>query len=241
MKFFILATIVLYLSGCHSLSSLDEVFSDTSRQVLYRLQNANIENKPSTTQLLVEPYSSKELRPTRLKGLLKKLNIKLSSSDFNTLRQLVITQQKHLNKNGFVKRSLARGSRYIPYIKHELTQAGVPSEFAYLALVESGFKTSALSNKGAKGVWQLMPITAGELGISASQRSDVAKSTHAAIKYLQHRYLVFGDMPLLVAASYNAGEARVLSRLRRLENPSNRSFVAIHQSLPKETREYVPR
>jgi membrane-bound lytic murein transglycosylase D len=52
---------------------------------------------------------------------------------------------------------------------------------------------------------------------------------------------VFGDKTLLVAASYNIGEGGVSSRLRRLSNPFERGFIAIHNRLPKETKDYVPR
>jgi len=179
--------------------------------------------------------------PVELYQLLNKLQIKLTVDEFSYLKKLVIYQQKKLEASRFVQRSLQRGARYIPYIQTQLKASDLPTEFVYLALIESGFRTSAKSHKGAKGVWQLMPRTAVGLGLPSRHRNNVVKSTKAAIKYLKSRYAVFGNKPLLVAASYNIGEGGVSYRLRNLNNPFKRSFIAIHHKLPKETKDYVPR
>nr|WP_238486462.1 lytic transglycosylase domain-containing protein [Motilimonas eburnea] len=107
-------------------------------------------------------------------------------------------------------------------------------------MIESAFRTVALSNKGAHGVWQLMPATAKELGIRPEQRKDVVKATDAAIKYIQARQQAFGNDALLIAASYNAGEYGVSRRFEKVDS-GRYNFVTIYDHLPKETRHYVPR
>ncbi len=221
---------LLLLSACKSLPKQYDVPSGSS--------SASLINPLHKLQRGPRAFESK---PTTLKPLLLKLGVVLSDDEFNYLKRLVVYEQNKLEKNGFVDRAIVRGERYIPYIKTELKASGLPTEFVYLAMIESGFKSSAKSHKGATGVWQLMPRTSKGLGLAASQRHDVYLATKAAIKYLKSRYAVFGNKALLVAASYNVGEGGVSARLRKLNNPFERSFIAIHPRLPKETKDYVPR
>ncbi len=127
-----------------------------------------------------------------------------------------------------------------PAIEPILREEGLPAELSAVVLVESGGLTAALSPKGARGLWQFMPDTARRYGLAVSagrdERLDVAKSTHAAARYLRDLYLQFGDWQLALAA-YNAGEQAVglaMSRTRQ------REFSSIQSALPQETRNYVP-
>lgn len=216
---------LLFISACQSIPDKNHVYASS--------KGVSLKNESF--------YKTIENSPVTLHSLLYKLKVKLTEREFDYLDKLVTYEQNKLIKNQFVQRAFKRGNRYIPYIQSKLKSSGLPTEFVYLAMIESGFKTSAKSHKGATGVWQLMPRTSIELGLPSNQRHDVVKSTKAAIKYLNSRYAVFGNKALLVAASYNIGEGGVSSRLRRLDNPFNRSFIAIHHKLPKETKDYVPR
>lgn len=124
-----------------------------------------------------------------------------------------------------------------------LRDQGLPVNLLGIAAVESGFNPWALSPKGARGLWQLMPETARRYGLTVEgerdERLDALKSTVAAAQYLRKLYLQFGDWPLVFAA-YNAGEDRVE---RALERVSARDFWTLsrHAALPEETRRYVPR
>jgi hypothetical protein len=76
--------------------------------------------------------------------------------------------------------ALARGGRYLPKIREVFAAEGVPQDLAYVALVESAFKTNALSRAKAKGVWQFIPATGKRFGLNqdwwVDERSDPDKA-----------------------------------------------------------------
>ncbi|AOS45942.1 Membrane-bound lytic murein transglycosylase D precursor [Lacunisphaera limnophila] len=117
---------------------------------------------------------------------------------------------------------------------------GVPGQLVWLAEVESTFNPRARSPAGARGLFQLMPATARELGLSTTlpdERTDPQKSAQAAAKMLRGLHARFGDWPLALAA-YNAGPGRVQ---RTLTQHRAKSFAEIAHVLPLETRLYVPK
>ncbi|MBS1806643.1 MAG: efflux RND transporter permease subunit [Acidobacteria bacterium] len=123
-----------------------------------------------------------------------------------------------------------------------LREENVPPELLAVALVESGFNPQALSPKGARGIWQLMPDTARRYGLTVAEiedhRTHPEHSTRAAARYLRDLYQQFGDWKLALAA-YNWGEGnlqRVINRtgLRDFDELARRGL------LPLETRNYVP-
>jgi membrane-bound lytic murein transglycosylase D len=138
--------------------------------------------------------------------------------------------------------ALARGGRYLPLIREVFAAEGLPQDLAYVALVESAFKTGALSRAKAKGVWQFMPSTGRDFGLRqdwwVDERSNVEKATRAAARYLKRLYGIFGDWNL-VLASYNAGEGKVL---RQIDRYGTADFWRLRQTraFKPETRNYVP-
>jgi membrane-bound lytic murein transglycosylase D len=111
---------------------------------------------------------------------------------------------------------------------------------AWVAEAESSLNPAARSPVGAKGLFQLMPDTAKALGLSTflpDDRSDPEKSARAAARYLRQLHARFGNWALVLAA-YNAGEGRVT---RTLNARGAKSFTAIADALPAETRMYVPK
>jgi membrane-bound lytic murein transglycosylase MltF len=83
---------------------------------------------------------------------------------------------------------LKRANKYFPLIEEILEEEGIPSDFKYLAVIESGLE-NVRSPKGAKGFWQLMPATAKEYGLEVNtnvdERYHIEKATRVACKYLK--------------------------------------------------------
>ena len=102
---------------------------------------------------------------------------------------------------------LKRSNKWFPTIESILKEEGVPQDFKFLAVIESGLE-NVRSPKGAKGFWQLMPATAKEYGLEVNSNVDeryhVEKSTRAACKYLLKAKERFGNWTL-AAASFNRG------------------------------------
>lgn len=134
----------------------------------------------------------------------------------------------------------ARATKLLPTLREAFAAEGVPSSLVWLAEVESTFNPAARSPAGARGLFQLMPATAKELGLSTflpDERTNPAKSARAAAKMLRNLHARFGDWPLALAA-YNAGPGRVQ---RTLQRHHAKTFAEIASALPSETRMYVPK
>lgn len=129
---------------------------------------------------------------------------------------------------------------HLPVLEEIFVSAGLPKELVWLAEAESTFNPEARSPVGALGLFQLMPGTARDLGLSTAlpdERADPAKNARAAARYLRHLHRRFGDWPLALAA-YNAGPGRVG---RTLSEHKAKTFSEIAAVLPAETRMYVPK
>jgi hypothetical protein len=102
---------------------------------------------------------------------------------------------------------LKKSKRYFQTIEPILKKYGVPDDFKYLAMAESGFE-NAMSPAKAAGVWQILESTAKEYGLEVNsvvdERYNLAKSTEVACKYLLASYEKFGSWTM-AAATYNVG------------------------------------
>jgi len=134
----------------------------------------------------------------------------------------------------------ARADEFLTEIKAVFTGEGLPAELAWLAETESTFNPSAVSPAGARGLFQLMPVTAKAQGLSLlpfDERTNPEKSARAAATLLRRLHRMFDSWPLALAA-YNAGEGRVR---RTLKAQDATTFAQIADALPSETRLYVPK
>lgn len=141
------------------------------------------------------------------------------------------------------RRWLERSTRFIPNIQDEMKRAGLPLDLAYVAMIESGFSSSASSHAQALGMWQFIAPTGSRYGLSIDwwidERRDFEKSTKAAIAYMTDLYGQFGSW-YLVAASYNMGENGVRRLIKRHKTNSFWD-LADRGALPEETRNYLPK
>jgi len=140
--------------------------------------------------------------------------------------------------------ALQRGAPHLPMIQAALRAQGIPLDLAYIPIVESAFRSDALSRAKAKGVWQLMRGTAVEQGLTydwyVDERSSPERSTVAAVKYLKLLNGMFAGDWYLTLASYNGGPGTVQRAVRRKGVADFWPLAEKGRYLPRETREYVP-
>ncbi len=138
---------------------------------------------------------------------------------------------------------LGRSSKYMPFIQAELQRANLPTDLAFMVMIESGFSASAVSSAEAVGPWQFIEPTGNRYGLQKNwwldERRDLKKSTLAAIRYLKDLREEFGSW-YLVAASYNMGESGLRRQIKKYQT---KDYWALVQkgALPEETQEYVPK
>jgi len=120
-----------------------------------------------------------------------------------------------------------------------LMEENLPPELIFLAVIESGLSTRAVSSAGAVGPWQFMSGTGKSYGLNQTwwvdERRDLEMSTRAAAKHLKRLYDQFEDWALVLAA-YNSGEGRVARKIRQ---HGHDNFWSMR--LPSQTTAYVPK
>ena len=164
-------------------------------------------------------------------------------SDFNhpKVKQYVKIYQTSSKKN--LISILDRGDKYIPTIKKIFKEKGIPEDFCYLPIIESGFNPHAKSYKYAVGIWQFIYTTGKYYGLENSywhdDRSDPLKATIAAAYHLKFLYKRFNDW-LLVLAAYNAGSGKI-SRAIKMYKTKNFWEMAKGTYIKRETKNYVPK
>src|SRR5258705_3901695 len=103
---------------------------------------------------------------------------------------------------------IKRSGRYISQIKQIFKDRGLPTDIAYLPIVDSSYDMSARSSVGALGIWQFMPRTGREymrVNSVIDERRDPIESSRAAASYLKEAYEFLGSWPLAIT-SYNYGQ-----------------------------------
>ncbi len=129
-----------------------------------------------------------------------------------------------------------RAARYFPVIEPILKKNGIPEDFKYLAVIESGL-TNVVSPAGATGYWQILEGTGREYGLEISKEVDeryhLEKATQAACDYLKEAHRELGDWTL-AAASYNMG---INGIKRQLERQEAKNYYGL--TLNQETARYI--
>jgi len=156
--------------------------------------------------------------------------------------------QDFVNKNKYRYRRLFiqavnRGQLIVPTMREVMYQKDISPLFIYLSMVESAFRTHAISSSSAGGLWQFVKLTALDENMQVNniidERYDPIKSTSRAIDYLYKIHDNLGKW-YLTAMAYNCGAGCVQDSidragtidLSRLINP-NANYIR------KETRDYI--
>ncbi|WP_040540500.1 lytic transglycosylase domain-containing protein [Pedobacter arcticus] len=144
-----------------------------------------------------------ELLPSGDKRINKKMKTALRAHSYRQMQTLKLHQRSEV---------------WFPVIEPILKKYGVPDDFKYMPLVETGMKRGLYSPKGAAGVWQFMPQTARDYGLTVNdqidERMDVRLATVAAAKYLRDLHKQFNSWTL-AAAAYNGGEGRMRRQIKK--------------------------
>ncbi|MCF6181108.1 lytic transglycosylase domain-containing protein [Lutibacter sp.] len=149
-------------------------------------------------------------------------------------RELLVNTYWQSNGLLFFKRT----HKYFPIIEPILKKNGIPDDFKYLAVIESGLM-NVTSPAGARGFWQLLKNTAKENGLEVNdnvdERYNLELATQAACNYLKEARIKFGTWTL-AAAAYNAG---IKGISKKLETQQVKSYYDL--LVGDETKRYVPR
>lgn len=152
--------------------------------------------------------------------------------------------REYLKYPEYLAKIQRRAAPYLYFIVNEIEFKQIPGELALLPVVESAFKTHALSKSQASGLWQFIPATGRLFGLKQNWwydgRRDVYTSTQAAISYLKQLNHSFRGDWFLALASYNAGKGNIGKAIRKNQN---QGLLTDYWSLPlrQETMTYVPR
>lgn len=129
-----------------------------------------------------------------------------------------------------------RAHRYFPLIEPLLKKYGLPDDFKYLAVAESGLEYTS-SPAGASGIWHFMKATGKEYGLEINdyvdERYNLDKATMVAAAYLKNAKGKFGTWTM-AAAAYNAGVAGMTKQMDRQKEEGYYNLL-----LNDETSRYV--
>ena len=151
------------------------------------------------------------------------------------IREMMVTCYMHSR----TLLTLLATTRYFPVIEPILQRYGIPDDFKYLCMAESGLNPNARSTANAGGLWQFMQPTAREYSLfvdpngGVDERYHIEKSTEAACKYLLDAKRRLGSWTL-AAAAYNVGLGGVQTRMQKQGVSDYYDLF-----LPEETMRYV--
>lgn len=143
-----------------------------------------------------------------------------------------------------MERYLLRSTRYEALMKKVLRDSKLPEDLFYIALIESGFSSSAHSHASAVGYWQFIRGTGKHYKLKINklvdERRDPVLSTQAAAEYFRDLYARFDSWYLSMAA-YNVGEGRVERVVKKYKTRDFWELARHKRALPAETDNYVPK
>ncbi len=234
-----------------------------SEQQTYRDRRADLEKR---YQNFIEELGIYGAGTPEVERLIYRVVHKFGESEVNVPKAFIKEIRRYIDRwkrSPHLPEAIARAGKqsYGPRIGQIMLQHDMPPEFFYLALQESEFKLEAVGPQTrfgiAKGMWQMIPGTARAYGLKTGplvgtrrydprdDRHDFEKSTAAAAEYLRDIYTTDAQASgLLVMASYNWGQTRLLRLIRTFpESPEERNFWKLlsryRDRIPQETYDYV--
>ena len=191
------------------------------------LSDKTLEKNTSST------YNIKALKiPNGLSFAGEKVPTELDDIKERMDRELLVNT--YWQSNGLLL--IKRAHKYFPLIEPLLKKYGIPDDFKYLAVAESGLENNS-SPAGASGFWHFLKSSAKEYGLEVNQNVDerynLEKSTKVAAEYLKKSKKRFGTWTL-AAAAYNAGNARIARNLKKQQVTNYYDLL-----LNSETSRYV--
>lgn len=129
-----------------------------------------------------------------------------------------------------------KANRWFPIIEPILAEEGVPDDFKYLAVIESGL-SNVVSSANAVGFWQFLKPTAQSYGLEVrdgvDERYNVEKATRAAAKMLKDLKNKYGNWTM-AAAAYNLGMGNMNKQIKRQKTENYYDLLLVD-----ETSRYV--
>lgn len=170
-------------------------------------------NNIQTVKNTAENYEIKALKlPSNLNLAGERVPIEMPDIRERMDRELLVNT--YWQSNGLLL--IKRAHKYFPIIEPLLKEYGIPDDFKYLAVAESGLMNNA-SPAGAAGFWHFLRSSGKEYGLEVNKNVDeryhLEKATKVAADYLKKAKERFGSWTL-AAAAYNAGNARIAERLK---------------------------
>ncbi|MGV3508408.1 MAG: lytic transglycosylase domain-containing protein [Sphingobacteriaceae bacterium] len=202
------------------------------------LYSTPVKRLNSFSQNVILPFEKEEKKEPIKKS--KSQTLTFSNEKLPEGEKIALKMKKYLIAHNYKRIQTTKLHRkaeeWFPVIVPILKSHGIPEDFKYMPLVESGL-ASGTSPRGASGYWQFMPGTARSYGLRVNsqidERQNIRKSTVAACKYLKELHGIFNSWTL-AAAAYNIGETNLL---RQMAKQGKRNYYKM--KLNRETASYV--
>jgi len=219
------------LTGLLAIILVSSLFIFATKTNYDKTPTETVENDKNTS----ETYQIKALKiPQNLEFAGERVPIEKEDIRERVDRELLVNT--YWQSNGLLL--FKRAHKYFPIIEPILKKNGIPNDFKYLAVIESGLQ-NVTSPAGAKGFWQIMRNTARENGLEVNNNVDeryhLEKATQVACKYLKDAKEHFGSWTM-AAAAYNAGKSGIA---RKVEQQKVTDYYDL--LLAEETKRYIPR
>ena len=200
---------------------------------------AQIQTPPTTPRTLVEREGMAPVTIPPMPAHLDFAGERVPLEYYDTRESLIREVSVSCYMHSRTLLTLLATTRYFPIIEPILKKHGVPDDFKYLCMAESGLNPNVRSTAGAAGLWQFMEAAGKEYGLFiganrlVDERYHIEKSTEAACKYILDAKRRLGSWTL-AAAAYNAGVGGVQTRM---QTQGVTDYYDLF--LPEETMRYV--